>query len=69
MCTDKNLLKRKKNLFIFNNNKYENLSQRTDYEVPRLKILGRIETEFKFMSIYYIYIIYKYVYVYTECHC
>ncbi|KYM75631.1 General transcription factor 3C polypeptide 5, partial [Atta colombica] len=51
MCTDKNLLKRKKNLFIFNNNKYENLSQRTDYEVPRLKILGRIETEFKFMNL------------------
>ncbi|XP_011059580.1 PREDICTED: general transcription factor 3C polypeptide 5 isoform X1 [Acromyrmex echinatior] len=50
-CTDKNLLKRKKNLFIFNNNKYENLSQRTDYEVPRLKILGRIETEFKFANL------------------
>ncbi|KAG5345715.1 TF3C5 factor, partial [Acromyrmex heyeri] len=50
-CTDKNLLKRKKNLFIFNNNKYENLSQRTNYEVPRLKILGRIETEFKFANL------------------
>ncbi|XP_018343284.1 PREDICTED: general transcription factor 3C polypeptide 5 [Trachymyrmex septentrionalis] len=49
-CIDKNLLKRKKNLFIFNN-KYENLSQRTDYEVPRLKILGRIETEFKFTNL------------------
>ncbi|XP_018369535.1 PREDICTED: general transcription factor 3C polypeptide 5 isoform X2 [Trachymyrmex cornetzi] len=50
-CTDKSLLKRKKNPFIFNNNKYENLCKRTDYEVPQLKILGRIETEFKITNL------------------
>ncbi|XP_018404151.1 PREDICTED: general transcription factor 3C polypeptide 5 [Cyphomyrmex costatus] len=50
-CIDKSLLKKKKNLFTFDNNKYENLSQGIDYEVPRLKILGRIETEFKFTNL------------------
>lgn len=53
-CVDKSPSKRKKNVFTFDNNKYENLSQETNYEVPRLKILGKIETEFKFTSMLYI---------------
>lgn len=53
-CIDKNPSKRKKNISTFDNNKYINLSQETDYEVPQLKILGRIETEFKFTSMFYI---------------
>lgn len=45
--------KSKKNvLSTFDNNKYENLSQKTDYELPCLKILGRVETEFKFTSMF-----------------
>lgn len=48
---DKSSPKRKKNLSLsFDNDRYENLSQETDYELPRLKILGRTETEFKFTS-------------------
>ncbi|XP_077268995.1 LOW QUALITY PROTEIN: general transcription factor IIIC subunit l(2)37Cd [Temnothorax americanus] len=50
-CVDKNPSRNKKNTFAFDNNKYENLSQETDYEVPYLKILGRIETEFKFTNL------------------
>ncbi|KAL6422616.1 hypothetical protein ACFW04_010683 [Cataglyphis niger] len=44
--------KRKKNvLCTFDNNKYENLSEKIDYELPCLKILGRVETEFKFTNL------------------
>ncbi|XP_012530118.2 general transcription factor 3C polypeptide 5 isoform X2 [Monomorium pharaonis] len=50
ICMDKNLLERKKTTSIFHN-KYEHLSQETDYQVPYLKILGRIETEFKFTNL------------------
>lgn len=38
--------------FTFNDTKYENLSQNADYELPRLKILGRVDTEFKFTSMF-----------------
>ncbi|XP_070156549.1 general transcription factor 3C polypeptide 5 [Polyergus mexicanus] len=49
---DKSSPKRKKNvLSTFDNNRYENLSQKTDYELPCLKILGRVETEFKFTNL------------------
>jgi len=37
----------------FDNNKYENLSQEIDYELPCLKILGKVETEFVFTSMFY----------------
>lgn len=57
-CIDKNSPKKKNNIFTFNNDKYENLSERTDYKVPHLKILGRIETEFKFTSMFCINYIY-----------
>lgn len=51
---NENSLKRKRNvLSTFDNNRYENLSQETDYELPYLKILGRVETEFKFTSMFY----------------
>lgn len=50
-CIDNNLSKKKKIVSTFDNNKYENLSQETDYQVPQLKILGRIETEFKFTNL------------------
>ncbi|XP_072749433.1 general transcription factor 3C polypeptide 5 [Anoplolepis gracilipes] len=49
---DKSSPKRKKNILpTFDNNRYENFSQKTDYEVPHLKILGRVETEFKFTNL------------------
>ncbi|XP_015607294.1 general transcription factor 3C polypeptide 5 [Cephus cinctus] len=35
----------------FDSNKYEDLSQDEDYELPKLKVLGRIDTEFKFMNL------------------
>lgn len=51
---DENSPKRKRNVLpTFDNNRYENLSQETDYELPFLKILGRVETEFKFTSMFY----------------
>ncbi|XP_011698841.1 PREDICTED: general transcription factor 3C polypeptide 5 isoform X2 [Wasmannia auropunctata] len=50
-CIEKSSSKRKTDIFTFDNNKYENISQETDYEVPHLKILGRIETEFKFTNL------------------
>ncbi|XP_011874303.1 PREDICTED: general transcription factor 3C polypeptide 5 [Vollenhovia emeryi] len=50
-CVDKCPSKRNKDTFTFDNNKYENLSKETNYELPRLKILGRIETEFKFTNL------------------
>lgn len=60
---DKNPSKKKKKGFTFDNNKYENLSQETDYEVPHLKILGRIETEFHFTSMLYINYAKHYLYI------
>lgn len=51
---DKSSPKRKRNVLpTFDNNRYENFSRETDYELPRLKILGRVETEFKFTSMFY----------------
>lgn len=34
----------------FDRNKYENLSEDTEYQMPKLKILGRVDTEFRFTS-------------------
>lgn len=34
----------------FDHDKYENLSQDTGYDLPRLKILGRVDIEFNFTS-------------------
>lgn len=34
----------------FSRQKYENLSSDQNYELPKLKVLGRIDTEFKFTS-------------------
>lgn len=49
---DKSSPKRKKNILpTFDNKRYENFSQETDYDLPRLKILGRVETEFKFTNL------------------
>lgn len=46
-----NTPKRKKDaLPAFNHDKYENLSQDADYNLPRLRILGRVDIEFKFTS-------------------
>jgi len=53
-CIDNSPSRKKKNIFTFDNNKYKNLSQETYYKVPRLKILGKIETEFKFTSMFYL---------------
>ncbi|XP_015182271.1 PREDICTED: general transcription factor 3C polypeptide 5 [Polistes dominula] len=48
----KNLLKEKKNIEpTFDRNKYEDLSQDEQYELPKLKILGRIDTEFQFNNL------------------
>lgn len=52
--TGKNLVKGKKNIApTFDRNKYEDLSQDEQYELPKLKILGRIDTEFQFTSMYF----------------
>ncbi|KAL0100181.1 hypothetical protein PUN28_019541 [Cardiocondyla obscurior] len=51
ISVDNSPLEKKKSTFTFNNNKYKNLSQDIDYKVPRLKILGKIETEFKFTNL------------------
>lgn len=49
---EKNLAKGKKNIApTFDRNKYEDLSQDEEYELPKLKILGRIDTEFQFTSL------------------
>lgn len=49
--TNRNSLNKKSNtLLTFDKNKYENLSHDTDYVLPRLKVLGRVDTEFKFTS-------------------
>ena len=34
----------------FDRDKYENLSEDVEYELPKLKVLGRVETEFRFTS-------------------
>lgn len=50
----KHLVKGKKNIApTFDRNKYEDLSQDEQYELPKLKILGRIDTEFQFTSRYF----------------
>lgn len=64
---DKSSSKKKKKGFTFDNDKYENLSQEMDYEVPRLKILGRIETEFQFTSMLYINYAKTFVYINFSC--
>lgn len=50
--THKDLLKKKKKNAspTFDRDKYENLSLDRDYELPRLKVLGRVDVEFKFTS-------------------
>ncbi|KAK9305917.1 hypothetical protein QLX08_003275 [Tetragonisca angustula] len=35
----------------FDRNKYEDLSEDKDYELPKLQILGRVDTEFKFTNL------------------
>lgn len=53
ICENENSPKEKRNVLpSFDNSRYENLSQETDYELPCLKILGRVETEFKFTSMF-----------------
>ncbi|KAI4497994.1 hypothetical protein M0802_006818 [Mischocyttarus mexicanus] len=48
----KNLFEIKKNISpTFDRNKYEDLSQDEQYELPKLKILGRIDTEFQFNNL------------------
>ncbi|KAF7417727.1 hypothetical protein HZH68_000380 [Vespula germanica] len=48
----KHLVKGKKNIApTFDRNKYEDLSQDEQYELPKLKILGRIDTEFQFTNL------------------
>ncbi|KOC65841.1 General transcription factor 3C polypeptide 5 [Habropoda laboriosa] len=50
--SDANLLKSKRNVEpTFDRNKYEDLSEDKDYELPKLKVLGRVDTEFKFISL------------------
>lgn len=34
----------------FDKKKYENLSQDLDYSLPKLKVLGKVDTEFRFTS-------------------
>lgn len=40
------------NKMSFTFDKYENLSKDTDYALPYLKVLGRVDTEFRFTSRY-----------------
>ncbi|XP_014472456.1 PREDICTED: general transcription factor 3C polypeptide 5 isoform X2 [Dinoponera quadriceps] len=51
--TDKDSSKRKKDVLSasFDYDKYENLSQDTDYDLPHLKVLGRVDIEFKFTNL------------------
>ncbi|XP_017878673.1 general transcription factor 3C polypeptide 5 isoform X2 [Ceratina calcarata] len=50
--SDANLLKSGKNIApTFDRNKYQDLSEDKDYELPKLKVLARIDTEFKFMNL------------------
>lgn len=47
-----NLSKNKKDIPpTFDRNKYEDLSQDIDYTLPKLQILGRVDTEFRFTSL------------------
>lgn len=49
--TDRDPPRRAKDaLPTFDRDKYENLSQDTDYQLPHLKVLGRVDVEFKFTS-------------------
>lgn len=36
----------------FEKNKYENLSEDTEYQLPKLKVLGRVDSEFRFTSMF-----------------
>lgn len=36
----------------YDRDKYENLSEDTEYELPKLKVLGRVDTEFRFTSMH-----------------
>lgn len=48
-----NLSKNKKDIPpTFDRNKYEDLSEDNDYTLPKLQILGRVDTEFRFTSMY-----------------
>ncbi|XP_014597812.1 PREDICTED: general transcription factor 3C polypeptide 5 isoform X2 [Polistes canadensis] len=49
---NKNFSEEKQNIKpTFDRNKYEDLSQDEQYELPKLKILGRIDTEFQFNNL------------------
>lgn len=49
--TEQSSLRKEKNILLnFDSDKYINLSQDADYDLPCLKILGRVDTEFKFTS-------------------
>ena len=49
---DTNFTKNKKNIPpTFDRNKYEDLSEDRDYELPKLKVLGRVDTEFRFTNL------------------
>ncbi|CAK9799769.1 General transcription factor 3C polypeptide 5 [Anthophora quadrimaculata] len=51
-ANDANLSKSKKTVRpTFDLNKYEDLSKDENYELPKLKVLGRVDTEFKFISL------------------
>ncbi|XP_012262747.2 general transcription factor 3C polypeptide 5 [Athalia rosae] len=38
-------------LHLFEKNKYKDLSQDADYELPELAVLGQVDTEFRFMNL------------------
>ncbi|XP_054016559.1 general transcription factor 3C polypeptide 5 [Hylaeus anthracinus] len=49
---DGHFFKEKKNMTpTFEHTKYEDLSEDKDYELPKLKVLGRIDTEFRFRNL------------------
>ncbi|XP_076160281.1 general transcription factor IIIC subunit l(2)37Cd isoform X2 [Ptiloglossa arizonensis] len=49
---DINFTKNKKNIMpTFDHTKYENLSEDKDYELPKLKVLGQVDSEFRFMNL------------------
>ncbi|XP_076762413.1 general transcription factor IIIC subunit l(2)37Cd [Xylocopa sonorina] len=49
---DGNVSKNRKNITpTFERDKYEDLSEDKDYELPKLKILGRVDTEFRFTNL------------------
>ena len=50
-ATERNINGETKNIApTFNPNLYENLSQDVNYELPKLKVLGKIQTEYRFTS-------------------